>query len=58
MSIYFPESEEIYFKKTREYFKEVVFLSNCSLRLKYIFYGFLDGLKGENGSFEKLHSEK
>ncbi|MGN0728183.1 hypothetical protein [Treponema sp.] len=24
MSIYFPESEEIYFKKTREYFKEVV----------------------------------
>ena len=24
MSIYFPESEEIYFKKMREYFKEVV----------------------------------
>lgn len=24
MSIYFPESEEIYFKKTWEYFKEVV----------------------------------
>lgn len=24
LEIYFPESEEIYFKKTREYFKEVV----------------------------------
>lgn len=31
------------------------FLPNRFLRLKYIFYGFLDGLKGKCGSFEKLH---
>lgn len=34
------------------------FLPKRVLRLKYVFYGFLDGLKGKNGAFEKLHSEQ
>ena len=34
------------------------FLPNHFLRLKYIFYGFMDGLKGKCGSFEKLHGRE
>lgn len=33
------------------------FLPNRPLRMKYIFWGFMDGIKRKNDSFEKLHGE-
>ena len=33
------------------------FLPNRLLRLKYVFWGFLDGIKRKNDSFEKLHGK-
>lgn len=33
------------------------FLPNRLLRMKYIFWGFIDGIKRKNDSFEKLHGK-